>query len=291
MKKCITTVFYLVDNFCQEYEKWEKNKLLPSERQRNRSGRLSLSELLSVVLFFYLSPCRDFKNYYLYFLPHKYKGYFKLVGYSRIVQLMPRLILPLSIIMQCLFGEETGVYYIDSTKLQICHGKRTKGNKVFKNIAKIGRSSYGWFMGFKLHIIINNKGEIMAIKITKGNKSDSSVAANLAEGLTGNIYGDKGYISKKLFDELFETGLRIFTGIRKDMKNHLLSGSDKLLMRKRVLVESVFNVMKNSMSLEHTRHRSPINFIVHILACIAGYSLLKNIKLNTKLVQNSNCLN
>ena len=116
---------------------------------------------------------------------------------------MPRLILPLSIIMQSLFGEETGIYYIDSTKLQICHGKGTKGNKVFKNIAKIARSSYGWFMGFKLHIIINNKGNIMAIKITKGNKIDSSVACSLAKGLTGNLYGDKGYISKKLFTELF----------------------------------------------------------------------------------------
>lgn len=291
MKKCITTVFYLIDNFCQEYEKWEKSKLLPTNKQRNKSGKLSLSELISIVLFFYLSPCRDFKNYYLYFLPHKYKGYFKLVGYSRIIQLIPRLIMPLSIIMQCLYGEETGIYYIDSTKLQICHGKRTKGNKVFKNIAKIGRSSYGWFMGFKLHIIINHKGEIMAAKITKGNKHDTAVAADLASGLQGNIYGDKGYISKKLFSDLFKSGLRIFTGIRKDMKNHLLSNTDKLIMRKRVLVESVFNVLKNSMNLEHTRHRSPINFIVHILACITSFSILKTLKLNEKFLHHSFSLN
>ena len=290
MKKCITTIFYLVDNFCKEYQKWEQGKLLPSEKQRNRAGQLSLAELLAVVLYFYLSPCRDFKNYYLYFLAHKYRGYFKLVSYSRIVQLMPRLILPLSIIMQSLFGEETGIYYIDSTKLQICHGKRTRGNKVFKNISKIGRSSYGWFMGFKLHIIINNKGNIMAIKITKGNKSDLSAAASLAKGLTGNLYGDKGYISKKLFAELFSSGLKIFTGIRKDMKNHLLSNKDKYLLRKRVLVESVFNVLKNSMNLEHTRHRSPLNFIVHILACVAGYSLGKIINQANFLQNNIDAL-
>lgn len=278
MKKCITTIFYLIDNFCQEYKKWEHNKLLPSSKHRNRDGQLSLSELLTVVLYFYLSPCRDFKNYYLHFLPSKYKGYFQLVGYSRIIQLMPRLILPLSIIMQCLFGEETGIYYIDSTKLQICHGKRTKGNKVFKNIAKIGRSSYGWFMGFKLHIIINNKGDIMAVKITKGNKSDLSVAAGLAKGLAGALYGDKGYISKKLFEELFASGLKIFTTIRKDMKNHLFSNTDKILLRKRSLIESVFNVLKNSMNLEHSRHRSPANFIVHIIACITSFSIAKIIR-------------
>lgn len=120
-------------------------------------------------------------------------------------------------------------------------------------------------MGFKLHIIINNKGEIMAVKITKGNINDSSVAAGLAKGLSGTMYGDKGYISKNLFEKLFASGLKIFTTIRKDMKNHLLSNSDKILLRKRSLVESVFNVLKNSMSLEHSRHRSPINFIIHII--------------------------
>ena len=199
---------------------------------------------------------------------------------------MPRLILPLSIILQNLSGEQTGIYYIDSTKLQICHGKRTKSNRVFKNISKVGRSSYGWFMGFKLHIIINNKGNIMAVKITKANKSDLSCAASLAKGLTGNLYGDKGYISKNLFTELFKNGLKIFTGIRKDMRNHLLSNSDKYYLRKRVLIESVFNVLKNSMNLEHTRHRSPLNFIVHILACVTGFSLIKSI--NKTNILNSN---
>ena len=291
MKKCITTVFYLLDNFCKEYKKWEENNLLPSNKIRKREGKLSLSELLTVVLYFYLSPCKDFKNYYLYHFSSKYKGYFAYVGYSRIIQLLPRLLLPLSLIMHMLKGEETGVYYIDSTKLEICHNKRTSSNRVFKNIAKIGRSSYGWFMGFKLHLIINNKGEIMAVKITKGNKSDVSVVSNLAKGLEGSIYGDKGYISKKLFEELYSSGLRIFTSIRKDMKNHLLLNVDKILMRKRVLIESVFNVLKNSMNLEHSRHRSPMNFLIHILACIAGFAISKIINSKQFLSQNQTSLN
>ena len=286
MKKCIITIYYLIDNFCKEYKKWERRKLLPALGQRDRAGQLSLSELLTVVLYFYLSPCRDFKNYYLYFLPYKYRDYFKPVGYSRIVQLMPKLILPLSIIIQNLSGEETGIYYIDSTKLQICHGKRTRSNKVFKNISKVGRSSYGRFMGFKLHVIINNKGSITAIKVTKANKSDLSCAADLAQGLTGNLYGDKGYISKKLFTEPFKNGLKIFTSIRKDMKNYLLSNPDKYHLRKRVLIESVFNVLKNSLNLEHTRHRSPLNFVVHILACVTGFSLSKYINKHNSLINN-----
>jgi hypothetical protein len=275
MKKCITTVYYLVDNFCKIFHEWEKEKLLPSNKLRFRQGNLSLSELLTLVLYFYLSPCKDFKNYYLYHLPAKYSNYFKLVSYSRTIQLWPSLILPLTILIHQLKGDQTGMYFIDSTKLQICHNKRTSSNRVFGRIAKVGKSSYGWFMGFKLHLIINNKGEIMAIKITKGNANDLSAAGDLSKGLTGKLFGDKGYISKDLFGKLYARDLRLFTGIRKDMKNHLLELEDKIYLRKRSLIESVFNVLKNRMNLEHTRHRSPINFLVHIIACIVSYAVSK----------------
>ncbi|KJV82099.1 transposase DDE domain protein [Orientia tsutsugamushi str. UT76] len=105
-------------------------------------------------------------------MSYKYKGYFCLPSYSRIIQLWHGMLLPLVVLMHYLKGEETGIYYIDSTKLAICHNKRTSSNRVFNRISKIGKSSYGWFLSFKLHLIINNKGEIMSVKITKGNKSD-----------------------------------------------------------------------------------------------------------------------
>ena len=286
MKKCITTIYYLVDNFCKIYNEWEKEKLLPSTKIRHRTGNLSLAELLTIVLYFYLSPCKDFKNYYLYFLPSKYSGYFKLVTYSRIIQLWSSLALPLVILLQQLKGEETGIYFIDSTKLQVCHNKRTSSNRVFGRIAKIGKSSYGWFMGFKLHLIINNKGEIMAIKITKGNASDLSAVSALTKGLEGKLFGDKGYISRDLFGKLYARDLRLFTGIRKDMKNYLLELEDKMLLRKRALIESVFNVLKNRMNLEHTRHRSPLNFLTHLLACIVSYAIAKSSDLH-KFTPNS----
>ena len=246
-----------------------------NNKLRKREGNLSLSELITIVLYFYFSPSKDFKNYYLYFLPLKYRGYFKLVSYSRIIQLMPSLIVPISILLQLIKGEESGIYFIDSTKLQICHNKRTSANRVFGKLARVGKSSYGWFMGFKLHLIINHKAEIIAVKITKGNKSDLSCARVLSKGLEGKLFGDKGYISKNLFNDLYSSGLRLFTGLRKDMKNYLLENEDKMLMRKRVLIESVFNVLKNNMNLEHSRHRSPLNFLLHILACLTSYSISK----------------
>lgn len=276
MKKCITTVYYLVDDFCKIFETWQKEKLLPSNKIRHRPGNLSLAELITIVLYFYLSPCKDFKNYYLYFLSAKYQGYFKLVSYPRIIQLWPSLIMPLVILIHQLKGAQTGIYFIDSTKLQICHNKRTSSNRVFNKKAKMGKSSYGWFMGYKLHLIINNKGEIMAIKITDGNVSDVTVAECLAKGLEGKLYGDKGYISSSLFNKLYCSGLRLFTGIRKGMKNHLLELEDKIYLRKRSLIEGVFNVLKNRMNLEHTRHRSPANFLVHLIASLVSYSIAKS---------------
>ena len=182
--------------------------------------------------------------------------------------------------MHQLKGEQTGIYFIDSTKLQICHNKRASSNKVFGKKARMGKSSYGWFMGYKLHLIINNKGEIMAIKITKGNTSDLSCTVALTQGLQRKLCGDKGYISKSLFDRLYARNIRLFTGIRRDMKNHLLEIEDKILLRKRTLIESVFNVLKNRMNLEHTRHRSPLNFLVHLLACLVSYAIIKSSNFN-----------
>ncbi|WP_371219810.1 IS982 family transposase [Orientia tsutsugamushi] len=284
MKKCIITVYYLIDNFCKIYQEWERKRLIPSSNQRNRDGKLSLAELLTITIYFYLSPCKDFKNYYLYYLSHKYKGYFCLPSYSRIIQLCRRMLLPLAVLMHYLKGEETSIYYIDSTKLEICYNKRTSSNRVFNKISKIGKSSYGWFLGFKLHLIINNKGEIMSVKITKGNKSDISVSSFFSKCLSGKLFSDKAYISKELFHQLLTNGLRLFTNLRKDIKTYLLDIQDKQLLNKRSLIESVFNVVKKHMHLEHTRHRSPLNFFVHIIASLASYSIFK---LNPYLISSS----
>lgn len=287
MKNCITTIFCLLDDFCKEYEKWQESKLLPSNRIRKREGSLKLSELMTIVLYFYLSPCKDFKNYYLYYLQAKYKDYFAYVSYPRIIQLWPSLIMPITVLLHCLKGEETGIYYVDSTKLQICHNKRNSSNRVFKRLSAVGKSSYGWFMGFKLHLIINNKGEVMAIRISKGNINDLSQLEDLSLGLGGKIFADKGYISKDIFDKLFQRGLRLFTNLKRNMKSYLLDNEDKIHLRKRSLIESVFNVLKNKMNLEHTRHRSPINFIVHVIASITAFTINKQFKYFTTQLKNT----
>ena len=188
---------------------------------------------------------------------------------------MRNLLVPLSILLQCLFGEARGIYFLDTTKLSICHSRREKRNKVFGKIAEKGKTSMGWFFGFKLHMIINDIGQIMAIKITKGNVDDRTPVAELTKKLKGSIYADKGYIGADLFKALYKRGLKLITGIRKNMKNYLIDLADKKLLRKRFCIETIFGFLKNSMNLEHTRHRSPINFLINIIAALAAYSLTK----------------
>jgi IS5 family transposase len=134
----------------------------------------------------------------------------------------------------------------------------------------------GWFYGFKLHVIINDKGQIMALKITPGNMDDRAVMEAMTKGLKGKLFADNGYISKKLFAKLWRRGLHMITGIRKNMKNDLMAIIDKLLLQRRFVVETVFDALKSKFGLGHTRHRSPTNAMVHIMSCIAAYQLTPN---------------
>lgn len=277
MRYNINVIYYLIDEFCKIYLNWQKHRLISSNQIRFREHQMSLSEMLTIMVIYHLSPCREFKAFYQYFLAVKHKSDFKeFLSYNRFVELMPTLLIPFLVMIHCLSGKKDGTYFIDSTKMQICNNKRTSSNRVFKGLAAIGRSSYGWFMGFKIHLIINTKGQIIAVKITAGNVDDRSVVPDLTKNLSGKIFADKGYISQSLFNKLFGRGLKIITGIKANMKNYLLALNEKIMLRKRSLIESVFGIFKNRMNLEHTRHRSPINFLVNALACLVAYQLRAN---------------
>ena len=269
-------LFCCLDDFAKSFEQLEKHRLIPTGRQRHRSGKLSLGEMLFIMVLFHLSPFKHFKCFWHYGVEQKYRIWFgQLPSYARFVSLMPRLFIPLCVLLHSLRGEETGIYIADSTKLAVCHNARISRNKVFKGLATRGRSTMGWFYGFKLHLVINHKGEIMAVKITKANTDDRHPLVAMVAGLKGKLLADKGYISKDLFARLWRQGLHLLTGIRKNMKNHLMPMLDKLLLRKRFIIETLFDKLKSEMGLEHTRHRSPTNAFVHILSCLAAYMLGK----------------
>ena len=274
MNTPITALFCCIDDFAKVFQDCERKQLISTRRKRLRSGKLSLSEMLFIMVLFHVSPFKNFKTFCYFGINQKYRDCFgDLPSYSRIVTLMPRLLVPLCVLLRCFRGEETGIYFVDSTKLAVCHNKRINRNKVFKGLAKRGRSTMGWFFGFKLHMVINNKGEVMAVKITAGNTDDRKPFDTMTAALEGRIVGDKGYISRHLFQELWKRGLHLITGIRRNMKNFLMPLLHKLLRRKRSIIETLFDKLKSHMGLEHSRHRSAANAFVHILSCIAAYVL------------------
>jgi transposase DDE domain len=174
----------------------------------------------------------------------------------------------------CCLGKCTGISYIDSTPLRSCHIKREKQHKVFKGIAQKGQCSLGWFYGFKLHIIINDRGEILDFIITPGNVDDRKPLndMDLHKRIFGKLYGDKGYISKDLFEKLFVDGVHLITKIKKNIKNSLMLLQDKIALRKRALIETVNDELKNICQIEHTRHRSFENFTTNLLSGLIAYS-------------------
>jgi Transposase DDE domain len=195
-----------------------------------------------------------------------------LVSYQRFVELMPSVLVLLCAYLQSRFGSCTGIGFIDSTALAVCGNKRIKRNRVFRGLAKMGKTTMGWFFGFKLHLAINECGELLAVQLTPGNIDDRQPVPHLTRRIFGKLFGDKGYISSELFTELWDRGLQLITHIRRNMTNRLIPLLDKILLRKRSLIETVNDQLKNISQIEHTRHRSPKNFLVNLLAGLIQYT-------------------
>jgi hypothetical protein len=268
MKKDITELFCFVDDFtCGIKKETEAYRLEnnSSTKSPTRVPQLSESEISTILLMFQDSPCRNFKYFYNSFL-QLYKSEFPhLPSYERFVALKPRVLCFLGLLLASILSPGRKIAYIDSTSLAVCHNKRIWGHKVFKGLAERGKTTKGWFFGFKLHIIIDEKGNLMKVKITPGNVDDRKVVDQMTENMAGFLFGDKGYIDRELFLRLYKRGLKLVTGIKKNMKNILTPLWEKIILRKRSLVETVFDYLKCKLMLEHTRHRSTFNMIIHII--------------------------
>ena len=189
MSLSTTAIFCCLDDFAKTFEDWERHHLLPTGRKRRRSGKLCLSEMLFIMVLFHLSPFKDFKHFWHYGVEQKYRDYFgEIPSYGRFVSLMPRLFIPFCVLMHSLTGDQTGIYVADSTKIAVCHNLRISRNRVFADLAKRGKTTTGWFYGFKLHVVINHKGEIMAIKITPGNTDDRAVLDDMTRELEARCW-------------------------------------------------------------------------------------------------------
>lgn len=277
MKKDITSLFCFVDDFCHAVDKWLNEKAITTDAKKTltRTPGMRVSEIVTIMLLYHQSPCRNFKYFYNSYL-QLYKTEFPtLLSYNRFIELEKRILVYIVVLLEwyCHHSKRTGISYIDSTPIAVCHPKRISRNKVFAGIAELGKTTKGWFYGIKLHIVTNEKGELQGVKLTTGNTDDRAPVLHLTKQLTGLLFGDKGYIKQELFQALYDRGLKLVTGIKKCMKNKLVPIFEKILLRKRSMIETVFDILKCHFELEHTRHRSISNALVHIISTLLAYCL------------------
>lgn len=279
MKKDITALFCFVDDFCKASDHWINSSYLSQDnRKATRIPEVTHSEILTIILLYHQSPCKNFKYFYVSYL-QLYKAEFtRLLSYDRFITLKKRVLCYLVLLLEwyCHQAQATGISYVDATSLAVCHPKRISRNRVFAGVAALGKTTKGWFFGLKLHLVINERGEIQGLKLTRGNVDDRVPMLAITKLVTGLLFGDKGYVKQELFNELSKRGIKLVTGIKKGMKNKLMPLMEKILLRKRSIIETVFSVLKTSFELEHTRHRSIWNAFVHILSTLVAYSLKPN---------------
>jgi len=272
-------IFYLADEFCKEFHKnmaGHQIEINTGKKRRNKPCKLSDSEVMTILIAFHLGGYRNLKHFYIYYVQkHLTEDFPQTLSYNRFTELQQKALVPMVLFLKVLRqGKCTGISFIDSTPVRVCNNKRIHNNKTFRGIATIGKSTMGWFFGFKLHIVINDKGEIINFVITQANVDDREPLKNerFIENIFGKLFADKGYVSQKLFNLLFVDGIQLITGLKKNMKNQLMSVSDKILLRKRSVIETINDELKNMCQIEHSRHRSFTNFITNIISGLLAYS-------------------
>lgn len=279
-KDKITEIFCLSDEFCKEYaETISPNKALPAsdgKKRRNRPHEMSESEIITILMLYHFGTFKNFKHFYLFYIGvHLRPEFPKQLSYSRFVSIEHKVFVPMMLFLNTVcFGECSGISFVDSTKISVCHNKRIFSHRIFKDVAQRGKSTMGWFYGFKLHFVCNEMGEIISFFFSPGNTDDRDerIFNLFKKKLFGKLYADKGYVSANLFNMLFNDGVHIVTGLKANMKNRLMSVYDRIMLRKRSVIESINDELKNICDIEHSRHRSIQNFFMNLLAALGAYS-------------------
>ncbi len=269
----LTELYVEIDDFCNKFiESLNAKQIGTGKPITVDTPGLSLSEILTILIYYHFSKFDCIKHYYLIKSISGFKEYFpKMPSYNRFIERIPEVAMLAVIYLQYKQTKFEGMGYIDATPIKVCHNKRIHSHKVFKFVANIGKSSMGWFYGFKLHIICDFNGNIIKCKMTEGSANDLKIGAKMMKDLRGKIYADKGYIGKKEFLQLLDNGLILITGIKKNMKNRVLEVWDKILLKKRSLIESMYNIMKNTLHLDHSRHRSVVNAGIYYVTTLIAY--------------------
>lgn len=271
-------IFCDCDDFCNAMSKIQNKLQIGSGRKPTRTPSITLSESMCILIVYHHSGIKCFQYFYQRMVEKQMRSYFpKAPSYTRFVELIPRSAIAMFLFVN-LFrrGTTTGCYFADSKKLPVCDNLRIRSNHVFAGVAGRSKSSTGWFYGLKLFLVINQFGQVMNGWVTPANIADNnfSMMKRIFQSLKGFVFADKGFISQHAFEHFYHLGLKIVTTIRSNMKNKLMPLFEKLLRKKRGIIESVNDLLMTLCDIDHTRHRSPVNALTHILSGVAAYTYL-----------------
>ena len=270
----LTRLFCDIDDFCQWFTpEWEKTQLTNGGKKRRRQRGLSQAEIMTILVFYHQSGYKTFKWFYQRVVCTRLNQAFPtLVSYNRFIELLPEVLMPLTFFTQSRCGQGQGIAFIDATSLRVCENIRIPRHKTFKDVAERGKSSTGWFYGFKLHLLVDDCGNLLSFRITRGNVDDRTPVPSMLKKFVGKVFGDRGYVSKKLTELLACDDVELITTLKKNMKPRVLAAFDKLLLRKRCIIETINDQLKNTFDLEHSRHRSLTNYMIAVVAGLVAYS-------------------
>lgn len=209
----VTEIYCMANDFCKEFTLQQKKYMVEDKthKHRHKANRMSDVEIMVILILLHSGGFKCFKHYYKeYVCQHLTLLFPHRVSHNRFVELEKEVLLPLAIfIKQVLLGTCTGISFVDSTPLHVCRNQRILIHKTFEGLATRGKCSMGWFSGFKLHLIINDKGEILSFMFTPANVDDREPLkqGSLLKNIKGKLCADKGYIGQTLFENLFLNGI------------------------------------------------------------------------------------
>lgn len=243
-------------------------------KKRLRRSRMELAELLTIQIWFHFSGFKNFKKYYKDYVLKHFKYSFFLVSYAQYNKMANEIPFLLDLFLKSRLKKKDSIFFIDATSLAVCHRVRALRNQVFAKQAGFGYSTlHGKFFGFKLHLIVNHKGEIANYTISRANHHDLKYMIDLSKGLEGLLCGDKAYISDDKRQQLAKQKLKLLTKSRKNMHyQNIFHGIEKFVVEHRNLIEAVFNKLKNVFDIQTNRSRSISGFMTHCFSALLAYT-------------------
>lgn len=281
-----TELFCVIDDFFLKFESvyWEFLKQ-NSRCLRIRPAQLSISEIIFIAIWYKTSHFNNFKAFFTSLKHDKWHLFKSLPCYQRMIYLVNTHQLALHFAL--MKGHQSAYLWIDSTTLVVCKNQRIQRHKSLSAIATRGKSSMGWFFGCKLHLLMNQSGEIVNTALSNGHIADIKIVERLVEGLAAKLYADRGYISHNLKTKLNDQDIDLITHHRKNMRFIQLSKADEYHLKQRNKIETLFSLLKGTYNLVTSKARSVAGYLAGVYASLCAYQLCHQNKPMIRIMEKS----